>query len=400
MLTYFWQTQFRGTVEGDSSLFLNDCSVDDGLLHHLVEIAGSIHLVTNMELVGMDCMWLTVKPALRCHGLISGKSFGYVGSYMNELKALIELSKSKHVSNLLMSVLQPKQNHPGDFVSRPLRDGVPINESQRQTVESLKYALEKIQGPPGTGKSTTIFHIVTGRIPLGARVLVTCSRNVAVESLAQKLQLWVPESLVVFGNALRVGETARKYLLDTKVNFSKFEKSFAMTIELTFVKTSQCEQQPGYAAVVKMTKFSTEMQRAGQEFSVVLTRLQLLGSGVRCRSLLWGRAWQAYCRHRHGRLWRCAELLKDWALRVGAAGLSHVQCVVNACKSDVLLNSRIMLCTIATTSGMLKEWEETCPGGLLHTHTVIVDESGCTTESSVALLMRYVSVFALCGQCF
>jgi hypothetical protein len=39
----------------------------------------------------------------------------------------------------------------------------------------------------GTGKSTTIFHIVNSRLPPGARVLVTCSRNVAVESLAQKL---------------------------------------------------------------------------------------------------------------------------------------------------------------------------------------------------------------------
>jgi rRNA maturation protein Rpf1 len=48
-------------------------------------------------------------------------------------------------------------------------------------------------------------------------VLVTCSRNVAVESLAQKLELLLPDSLVVFGNALRVGETSRKYLLDAKV---------------------------------------------------------------------------------------------------------------------------------------------------------------------------------------
>ena len=40
----------------------------------------------------------------------------------------------------------------------------------------------------GAGKSTTIFHIIAGRVPPGARVLVTCSRNVAVESIAQKLE--------------------------------------------------------------------------------------------------------------------------------------------------------------------------------------------------------------------
>jgi hypothetical protein len=173
-----------------------------------------------------------------------------------------------------------------------------------------------------------------------------------------------------------------------------------MTIELTFVKTCQCEAQPGYAAVDKKTKFSMEMQRAGQELSVVLNSLQLFGSGVRCRSLLWGRAWQAYCRQRHV-LWRYAELLKDWALRVGGAGLAHVQSVVNACKADVLLNSRIMLCTIATTSGMLREWQDTCPDEPLHTHTVIVDESGCTTESSVALLMRCMFwFFGFAVKCF
>ncbi len=36
---------------------------------------------------------------------------------------------------------------------------------------------------------------------------------------------------------------------------------------------------------------------------------------------------------------------------------------------------------------MLREWEELV-GEPLVTHTVIVDECGCTTESSVALLMR------------
>jgi len=81
------------------------------------------------------------------------------------------------------------------------------------------------------------------------------------------------------------------------------------------------------------------------------------------------------------------QLLKDWALRVGAAGLTQVEKVAIGCKADVLRRSHIMLCTIASTSRLLREWEENCPEPL-HTHTVIVDECGCTTESSVALLMR------------
>jgi len=54
----------------------------------------------------------------------------------------------------------------------------------------------------GTGKSTTIFHIITARIPAGVRVLVTCSRNVAVESLAQKLESLTQGGLVVFGKKI------------------------------------------------------------------------------------------------------------------------------------------------------------------------------------------------------
>eukprot|EP00961_Rhodomonas_salina_P108596 1461654-Rhodomonas_salina.2 len=61
-----------------------------------------------------------------------------------------------------------------------------------------------------------IFHIITARIPAGARVLVTCSRNVAVESIAQKLEKCTDDRMLVFGNASRIGETARRYLLDER----------------------------------------------------------------------------------------------------------------------------------------------------------------------------------------
>jgi hypothetical protein len=165
-----------------------------------------------------------------------------------------------------------------------------------------------------------------------------------------------------------------------------------VALELTFEKHSQCERQPDYAAVDKMKTFSTEMQRAGQDLSSALERLKPLGTGVCCRSLLWGRAWRAVCWHRHEPRRRYAELLKRWALRVGAAGLAHVEKISSDCKAKILLNSRIILCTIATTSGMIREWEERCPDEALDIHTVIVDESGCTTESSVAMLMRYVLV--------
>ncbi|CAK8990679.1 unnamed protein product [Durusdinium trenchii] len=103
-----------------------------------------------------------------------------------------------------------------------------VNPSQRAAIDGLKFALEKIQGPPGTGKSTTIFHILER---------VTCSRNVAVESIAQKLSgleerkqrtsrealdlwlvlvgRWIQEHVYTAGG--EVGESARRYLLDSQV---------------------------------------------------------------------------------------------------------------------------------------------------------------------------------------
>eukprot|EP00439_Symbiodinium_sp_Y106_P046202 s1853_g5.t2 len=94
--------------------------------------------------------------------------------------------------------------------------GWDVNPSQRAAIEGLRYAVEKIQGPPGTGKSTTIFHILDARLPAGQRVLVTCSRNVAVESIAQKLEGLQGWPLCVFGSRDRVGGTARRYLLDSQ----------------------------------------------------------------------------------------------------------------------------------------------------------------------------------------
>ena len=48
---------------------------------------------------------------------------------------------------------------------------------------------------------------------------------------------------------------------------------------------------------------------------------------------------------------------------------------------------QLILCTIASTSRLLREWEEFVAKPLL-VHTVIVDECGCTPESSTALLLN------------
>jgi hypothetical protein len=47
---------------------------------------------------------------------------------------------------------------------------------------------------------------------------------------------------------------------------------------------------------------------------------------------------------------------------------AQVEQIADGCKADVLRKSLIMLCTIASTSRLLREWEDNCKEPLL-THT-------------------------------
>ena len=143
----------------------------------------------------------------------------------------------------------------------------------------LKFALEKVQGPPGTGKSTTIYHMVTYRLPKGARVLVTCSRNVAVESIAQKLQECTQDKMLVVGNPKRIGDTACNHLL-----------------------TAKCERHSKVAAITKMAQWlSVADKNLG---GAVRSKL----AAVQPRSRGWGRAYRAYVRYK----WRVPCALARW----------------------------------------------------------------------------------------
>ena len=180
--------------------------------------------------------------------------------------------------------------------------GVGANFSQRSAVCALRFALEKIQGPPGTGKSTTIYHVITQRVPPGERVLVTCSRNVAIESIAQKMEACDAEILVV-GAPGQIGATARKHLLDAKV-----------------------EAHPKVRALAATSLGGFQSKEAVE----------------------------------------CAKSIRG----------------------ELMFRCNLILCTIASTSRLLREWEEHNQNASLNVHTVIVDECGCTPESSTALLLN------------
>jgi len=106
-------------------------------------------------------------------------------------------------------------------------------------------------------------------------------------------------------------------------------------------------------------------------------------TAVKPRSRLWRRAWEAYLRgrYRHVEAWRawCGRMV------VGAGKMGAIK--AGRVEGRVMGEAQIILCTIASTSRLLREWEEQV-GDDLNVHTVIVDECGCTAESSIGMLLR------------
>ncbi|CAE7456355.1 unnamed protein product [Symbiodinium sp. CCMP2456] len=204
-----------GGAAGDGLIV--DNAPPEGLSQCLILLDRQPRIVTSQKVLAPGKFALKLRGGSVRSGQV--RSLGYIGSFLAEYSAALELRhcKPSDMTNPMRAILEPKVDLPGDFAKRQVNAAlVPVNPSQRAAIEGLKYALEKIQGPPGTGKSTTIFHILDARLPAGQRVLVTCSRNVAVESIAQKLEGLQGWPLCVFGPRDRVGGTARRYLLDSQ----------------------------------------------------------------------------------------------------------------------------------------------------------------------------------------
>lgn len=316
---------------------------------HLFLINNARYLVTSCD--QEDHLKLTVRPDLtvtngtRC----TVQSLGYFGSSVAELRALVELNEEEAPPLVLESILNPKVNVEGEYGRASFRKQLqPLNTCQLQVIENLKFGLEKIQGPPGTGKSTTIFHIIDSRVlphmrnasssPLAIsrkgkeqplrRVLVTCSRNVAVESIAQKLAgLSKLENMLVIGQESNVGETAKEYLLSARL-----------------LRHPDPRLKAARAAYEKAEAACTSASSQGDK----------------------GRAEQ----EKHG-AWK---VFRDAEKRVSQEIVGE--------------RTQVFLCTIASTSRLLSLWKYLFRPDSVEMHTVIVDESGCTTESSIALILR------------
>eukprot|EP01062_Namystynia_karyoxenos_P006175 TRINITY_DN1215_c0_g2_i1.p1 TRINITY_DN1215_c0_g2~~TRINITY_DN1215_c0_g2_i1.p1 ORF type:complete len:1002 (+),score=239.53 TRINITY_DN1215_c0_g2_i1:76-3006(+) len=218
-----------------------------------------------------------------------------------------------------------------------------LNPSQRAAVKGLRDCLEVIHGPPGTGKSTTIAAVVSTRIPEGERVLVTCTRNAAVDSLAAKLST-PGRKLVAFGTEAKMGAAARHALLDEQVN-----------------------RDPG---VVYMRTIRSGLQRG----------VAALGSAVQQKLRDWARPMQAWLRYKYRGQLTALHLSKQGLMRVEA----FTESLEEAVRARILREAQVVLATCAHLPRLLNEYDERC-GEPLGAHTVIVDEAGCTADTTAAL---------------
>jgi len=130
----------------------------------------------------------------------------------------------KPIRTAIDTTLNPDTQVFGEYAETecPAREA---NKVQLRAMNGLSQAVEVIQGPPGTGKSTLIAKIIKHRIPPTKHVLITCTRNIAVDSVAEKL---CNDNIkfLVFGNQGRVGPTARAHLFQDAIT-RKISSRFA-----------------------------------------------------------------------------------------------------------------------------------------------------------------------------
>lgn len=116
----------------------------------------------------------------------------FVGDYLVRYQCAAALQVGDPVNfSLERMVLNPTRQERGTYAgSRQLQGQLmPFNDDQAAAVRSLSQRVELIHGPPGTGKSTTIFHVLSSRMPWGSASVVTCVTNQAIDAVAQKLSI-------------------------------------------------------------------------------------------------------------------------------------------------------------------------------------------------------------------
>lgn len=314
------------------------------------------------------------------------KIAGYIGSYMQQAIAW----KFVEPTSLIYSVMNPKMTHPGEYCMRDIdTQTVPINQAQQDAIEKIQYDVEFIQGPPGTGKSTTIFHIINSRIPIDKKVVVTCSRNGAVDSIADKLSgLQIDDEcyLIVEGNEKRVGNTASKYMLENQVKrhskvrevAEKLERAKqAMASVKSHLKRFEAEKIFEYPKLNRHTTSIVPLEQYEKIFGPAARDIKLKHQAQESKD---NEKWQ--------------ELKSKWNAHIETLYQDRFKFF-----EHLELKIRKLECELATTTSKVRQAIIDKARIFLSTisvsdrlpcseiHTCIVDEAGCMAEQELGILM-------------
>lgn len=288
---------------------------------------------------------------------------GYIGSYMQQAIAW----KFAEPTPLMLSVMNPSRASGGDYCTGEIATHeVPINEAQKQAVLALRNDVELVQGPPGTGKSTTIYHIINSRIPLDKKVLVTCSRNGAVDSIAGKLKgLQVEDEcyLLVEGNADRVGPTAKEYMLDKQV--TRHSKVCAVKAKLAVLKKTMA----GIKAHLQRFDVENVHKYTKEQWRMTMPSKDAFKEKWEAFSTKWNSHIESLYAERF-------RLLQHFESKVGQLEFELTSTKVEV-KESILEKTRIFLSTIAVSDRLPCD----------EIHTCIVDEAGCMAEQELGILL-------------
>ncbi|KAL4859072.1 DNA-binding protein SMUBP-2 [Chlorella vulgaris] len=314
------------------------------------------------------------------------RSLGYLGSFLLQYSSAQTLRFKLHSNTLPPSArhclelaadprrqLQPQGNGMGTLRGGSyclLTNKVPINASQRAAVVDLRGGLNIIHGRPGTGKSTTIFHIIESRVQKRAKVLVTCSRNQAVDAVVGKLAL-VEGELLVFGREERLGETAKRFTLDARISRDPTVAACLDNIQmLQAMRDDAANQQRNTAKLAARGRSLLAEALAIAAASVPAEEL------TRLQRLLEGCVKRPHCRLVDETLQPAIDILLAKVLPA----------IKSAAQLAILRSTRVYACTIDSTPGMVRALDELQVD--VDIDTVIVDEAGCVAEMALPTLIN------------
>lgn len=323
---------------------------------------------------------------------------GYIGSYVSEYKALKRLSDYGGGNNVINSIVNPKLLLKGGWkpLSQDWEDTVKKsewncpNDSQCRAVGKLTHAVEKIQGPPGTGKSTTIFHVISTRLPDNEKAVITCTRNVAVAAIVEKVSVAVNGELLAFGS--RLEPIAKRFTVEERYEALPCVSTARKMLEEWKGELSDCKNEEGKMKPCRECEDKwreyEKKRREHEKKEKNKEKEEAPTPPVRkCNQ----------CRIEATVLWKL--MYRYSVARAAADELSETL----SKQKPILMRgffsrARVFVASVASCGKVLRDYENYMEEDL-RVHTVIVDECGCVNESSTALLANlYPQSFLLVGD--